>query len=216
MKNHARTVNGKAEIRPARKPAQPHTAVSLHGLVVILLILAVVASMAAAAKKSDLSDEVLQQARVARGEYLVTILGCSSCHTEGGLENLPYGPPLAGSKVGIAYSDPAESNYPGIVYAANLTPHKVHGLGLWSHRDIVRAIRNGINHRGGEVISVMPWLNYNLLTQQDTDDIAHFLRSLPPIDYQIPENVPVGEPSLTRYLRIGVYSFTPFVYLGSE
>lgn len=146
---------------------------------------------------------------IQRGQYLTTILGCGGCHTEGALQGLPYGPHLAGSKTGIAYTDPESSDFPGIVFPANLSTHKTQGLGEWSRQDIARAIRNGINHRGGEVISVMPWINYSLLSKQDTYDIVDYLQSLPAVEYSIPDNVVLGEPSRRSYLRIGIYRFDP-------
>jgi|GEM_PF-2379129 len=157
-------------------------------------------------QESELSEDQV------RGEYLVTILGCGGCHTEGALERLPYGTPLAGSKVGIAYSAPEASRYPSVVFASNLTSHKEHGLGSWSSEDIGRAIRSGINHQDGEVVSVMPWINYSLLNDEDTNAIVAFLRSLPAVANKIPANVSLGQQSEHAYVRIGVYRFTPEGY----
>ena len=42
--------------------------------------------------------------QAARGKYLVELLGCGSCHTDGALVGLPDGSRrLAGSHIGIAY-----------------------------------------------------------------------------------------------------------------
>src|SRR5690606_32179985 len=51
---------------------------------------------------------------VARGKYLVELLGCGACHTEGALvgrANMHRW--LAGSSVGIAYTNPLEFSRPG-------------------------------------------------------------------------------------------------------
>jgi len=146
---------------------------------------------------------------IERGAYLTTILGCGGCHTEGALERLPYGSPLAGSQIGIAYTNEMANEHPAIVFPSNLTPHKEHGLGNWSKRQIARAIRSGINHSGGEVVSVMPWMNYSLLTSRDTYDIVNYLKSVKAIDYQIPTNIVEGEQAEHDYLRIGVFLFVP-------
>ena len=54
-----------------------------------------------AATAPTLADE----SELARGQYLVDLLGCGRCHTEGYLVgNEAHGPYLAGSQVGIAYT----------------------------------------------------------------------------------------------------------------
>lgn len=161
-------------------------------------------------------DKQTREESVERGEYLTTILGCAGCHTEGGLEGLPYGEPLAGSKIGIAYSEFDPSTFPAVVYPSNLTSHKKHGLGNWSKRHIARAIKSGINHGGGEIITVMPWMNYALLQRQDVADIVSYLQSLPAVDHEIPDPLPEGEPSRQPYMRIGVYHFTPYADANPE
>ena len=66
-------------------------------------------------------------APVARGRYLVTIAGCSDCHTPGALLGAPdmkrY---LGGSDVG--FSIPGQ----GVFVGQNLTPDKETGLGQWT------------------------------------------------------------------------------------
>jgi mono/diheme cytochrome c family protein len=77
-------------------------------------------------------------AQVARGRYLVTIAGCSDCHTPGALLGKPdmkrY---LGGSDVG--FSIPGQ----GVFVGQNLTPDKETGLGGWTDAQIIAAMRTG-------------------------------------------------------------------------
>jgi mono/diheme cytochrome c family protein len=147
---------------------------------------------------------------VARGAYLVNLLGCARCHTEGYLlgQNAT-GPHLAGSQVGIAYTDSDEDLHPGLVFAPNLTPHDT-GLGGWSRRDIVRALATGVGTDGHQRLPVMPWPNYMALSDPDLRAIADYLMSLPPVNRKIPEMTLPAESIAHPYVRFGVFVFTPF------
>ena len=149
-------------------------------------------------------------AAVARGEYLVDLLGCARCHTEGYLVgNTPTGEHLAGSRVGIAYTDADEDSHPGLVFAPNLTPDKATGLGTWSVRDITRALVTGVGTDGHQRIPVMPWPNYAALTDVDLEAIARYLKSLAPVTRDIPALEPPSAVPRHPYVRFGIYVFMP-------
>ena len=90
-------------------------------------------------------------AQIARGRYLVTLAGCSDCHTPGALLGSPdmkrY---LGGSDVGF------EIPGAGIFVGQNLTPDKETGIGSWSSDQIVTAIRTGKTPDGRDLSPVMP------------------------------------------------------------
>jgi mono/diheme cytochrome c family protein len=140
------------------------------------------------------------------GEYLVQLLGCGRCHTEGALQGEPNGPWLAGSQVGIAYTANEEEDRPGIVFAGNLTPDVETGLGAWSRKDIVRMIRSGIDNHGSPRMQVMPWTAYGLIKRKDAEAIADYLQTLEPVRRPIPDNVAPGEATNIPYVRIGLYT----------
>ena len=146
---------------------------------------------------------------VRRGQYLTNILGCEGCHTQGRMVGDRVGQPLAGSDIGIAYSRFVDTDNPPIVFAPNLTPDKATGLGDWRLQDIVKAIRHGVNARGQDLASVMPWLSYRQLKRQDAEAIAAYLMSLPPTSHVVPEPVPQGTLSESMYVRFGIYIFMP-------
>jgi len=148
---------------------------------------------------------------LARGQYLVNMLGCGRCHTEGYLTgNEATGPYLAGSKIGIAYTAYSEDDtHPGIVFPSNLSGDDETGLGTWSEEEIVRAMTAGISQGGHERLIVMPWPNYNALSQSDLTAIARFLKAMPAIEYPVPKAIPEGDPINHPYIRFGVYEFHP-------
>lgn len=142
----------------------------------------------------------------ARGKYLVELLGCGACHTDGALVGEPdTSRALAGSTIGIAFSNPLGDARPGIVYAPNLTPDAETGIGDWSDAAIAAAIRAGQGRHGSRRIAVMPWQSYAKLTAADTAAIVAYLRTIEPIRHQVPTEVPPGRRANTRFVYFGVY-----------
>jgi len=89
-------------------------------------------------------------AQIARGKYLVTIAGCSDCHTPGALLGSPdmkrY---LGGSDVGFAIPGA------GIFVGQNLTPDNETGIGSWTSDQIVTSLRTGKTPEGRDLFPVM-------------------------------------------------------------
>lgn len=144
--------------------------------------------------------------QVRRGRYLVELLGCGACHTDGALEGSPdLRQPLAGSHIGIAYTNPLEHRYPGVVYPANITPDPETGIGGWSDTEIADAIRSGVGRHGGRAIAVMPWQGYARMSAEDLQAIVAYLRSIAPVENRVPAAVPPGTPAQYPYVHFGVY-----------
>ena len=142
-----------------------------------------------------------------RGRYLVDLLSCASCHTNGQLINDPVKEHyLAGSDVGIAYSD---GDNPGVVFPANLTSDPETGLGRWTREQITRNVRYGIDKHGRQQLPIMPWPGYAHMDIEDAEAITTYLMSLPPVKHEVPTDVAPGEPSKAPYVRYGVYVFYP-------
>jgi mono/diheme cytochrome c family protein len=152
--------------------------------------------------------EVAEENRVvvSRGEYLVELLGCGSCHTHGALVGEPDPDlALAGSGIGIAYTSPFENDNPGIVFAPNITPDRDTGIGRWTDDEIKSAVRTGLGRHGPERILVMPWQGYAQISEDDAWAIVAYLRSIEPVENQVPVNVPVGSTTNEPYVHFGVY-----------
>ena len=143
---------------------------------------------------------------VDRGRYLVELLGCGSCHTDGALIGAPRQDRLlSGSTVGIAYTNPLEYDDPGVVFAPNLTPDNETGLGLWSEAQIIGAVREGQGRHGRRRILVMPWQAYTSIRYDDAYAIAKYLQNLTPVSHQVPADVAPGRPTANSYVHFGVY-----------
>lgn len=144
--------------------------------------------------------------QLSRGRYLVGLLGCGSCHTDGALVGDPNpNRLLAGSDTGIAYTSPFVDSNPGVVYPANLTPDMETGLGSWTMERLVTMIRVGTTEHSTSSLPVMPWPAYASITHDDALAIAAYLKSLTPVRHRVPANVRRGEPAQAPFVHFGVY-----------
>ncbi|MER9627883.1 cytochrome c [Mesorhizobium sp. M0296] len=135
--------------------------------------------------------------QIARGEYLVTIAGCSDCHTSGYF----FGKPdmsrfLGGSDVGF------EIPGLGVFVARNITPDRETGIGSWTPEQIVTAIQTGERPDGRILAPIMPWRDFAHLTADDAMAIAAFLQSVKPVSHQVPGPFKPGEAVSTFMMRI--------------
>lgn len=111
---------------------------------------------------------------VARGEQLVTIARCGSCHTpnnEDGSPNMDL--MLAGATV-------RDST------AANITPDEETGIGSWTVEEIAALMRTGTRPDGSAVEGAMAQQidrRFNTLTETDALAIAEYLKSIPAVSH---------------------------------
>jgi len=144
--------------------------------------------------------------RASHGEYLVELLGCGTCHTDGALTGTPdMDRALAGSQTGIAWSNPLGDDRPGIVYPPNITPDIETGIGAWSDPQIAAAIRAGIGQHGNRRITVMPWQGYARISDDDIVAITAYLRSIAPVSHKVPDEVQPGQQAVAPFVYFGVY-----------
>ncbi len=107
------------------------------------------------------TSAVASAARIARGEYLARIGNCAGCHTARG------GEPYAGGK---AINTPF-----GAIYASNLTPDKVTGIGSWNAPTFYRALHEGRSWDGRLLYPAFPYPNMTRVTRDDSDAIFAYL-----------------------------------------
>lgn len=139
---------------------------------------------------------VSAQDKVKRGEYLATIMDCGGCHTPGALAGQPdQSRHLGGSTIGFQIPNV------GIFYPPNLTADET-GLGAWSERDIMTAVRTGVRPDGRVLVPVMPYHNYAKLTDADAGALAAYLKSLKPIPHKAPSIVGPTEKANAPYLSV--------------
>jgi mono/diheme cytochrome c family protein len=136
------------------------------------------------------------QDKVKRGEYLATIMDCGGCHTPGALAGQPdQTRHLGGSTIGFQIPNV------GIFYPPNLTPDET-GLGAWSEKDIVTAVRTGVRPDGRVLVPVMPYHNYAKLTGADAGALAAYLKGLKPVPHKTPSIVGPTEKASAPYLSV--------------
>jgi len=111
---------------------------------------------------------------LARGKYLMEdAMGCTEgCHVA-----------EDGALSGVV----EEVNMPPIsaLFATpNLTPHET-GLAGWTDAEIARAIREGVDKDGVELV-IMPSAHYTALSDADVAAIVGYLRMLEPVEHEVP------------------------------
>lgn len=156
---------------------KPATAASALGL---LLVLATTGAAChgryirpTSAEKFEASPERLQ-----RGQYLVNqLMGCGGCHTTRATGNLF----VEGEQTDLflAGGNLLEDPGAGRLYVPNLTPD-AEGLGGWSDDEILRAVRDGVDKNGKFLAPMMPYDNYQHLSDEDGKALVVYLRSIPP------------------------------------
>ena len=107
---------------------------------------------------------------VEQGRQLVEAYHCAECH----------GADLAGKRI-------SEDLRMGKISASNLTGGKGGVQSLNSDTDWVRAIRHGI-HRSGRPLLLMPSDQYFELGNEDLAAMIAYLKQLPAVDNELPEN----------------------------
>ncbi len=155
------------------------------------------AALSAACVAAVAAAPARAQDDVARGKYLVTIMGCGDCHTPGyflGKPDLAH--PLSGSDVGFAMPGL------GIHWGPNLTPDAETGLGKWSDEQIITAFRTGVTPTGRPLIPMMPYGDFVALTDQDARAVVAYLRSLPPVRRLVPGPTQPGEKAPAPYMAV--------------
>lgn len=154
--------------------------------------------------------------RVARGKYLVAIMGCNDCHTplkmtEKGPEpdmsralsghpeqlKMPAAPAASGPWMWQgAVTNTAFAGPWGVTYAPNLTPDVNTGLGIWTEEMFVKAIRTGKHFGVSRPIQPpMPWATFRNASDEDLKSIYAYLRSLPPAKNLVPDYEPPAPPA---------------------
>jgi mono/diheme cytochrome c family protein len=125
---------------------------------------------AASASAADAAD----QAQIARGHYLALASDCIACHTAA------KGQPFGG---GYAIATPF-----GKIFGSNISSDKDYGIGNWTDRQFVDAVRKGVRPDGQHLYPAMPYDAFTKMRPEDVLDIKAYLMSLPAVHVATPEN----------------------------
>jgi mono/diheme cytochrome c family protein len=152
-------------------------------------------------------------AQIARGKYLVDIMGCHDCHTpmklgpngpewdmtralSGHPEDAPPLPPAnlpAGYMAAIGGTFTSFSGPWGTSFTKNLTPDKETGLGDWTVEEFIATMQTGRERgKGRPVLPPMPVQNLKALSDSDIRALFAYLQSLPAIKNRTPQPVEPG------------------------
>ncbi len=121
-----------------------------------------------------IADTVPNAAQIRRGQYLVAVGDCASCHTR------PGGPPLAG---GLGLNTPF-----GVIYSPNLTSDANTGIGAWTGDQFYRAMHEGIGAHGENLYPALPYPWFTHVSRADDDAILAYLKYTQPVRYSPPAN----------------------------
>jgi mono/diheme cytochrome c family protein len=169
------------------------------------------AALVAADRPATAAAPSSDAARIERGRYLVTVLGCNDCHTptkmgENGPEpdmarmlsghpedlvmppapQLPPGPwQVVASGTTTAWAGPW-----GVSFTRNLTPDPETGLGSWTEQEFKDTLRSGRERgRGRQLLPPMPWQGYGQASDEDLGAVFAYLRSIPAVHNKVPEPI---------------------------
>jgi mono/diheme cytochrome c family protein len=121
--------------------------------------------------------------RLARGSYLANaVMGCLDCHSPH--DSKADGDPPIQSKLGAGQAFPGD--FPGTVFAPNITSDAETGAGSWSDDQLARAIREGIGHDGNTLFPLMPYENFRQLSDEDLASVVVYIRTLPAVRNPLP------------------------------
>jgi mono/diheme cytochrome c family protein len=123
---------------------------------------------------APIADTTPNAAQLRRGQYLVAVGDCMSCHLREGGEALAGGLPL---------------NTPfGTIYTSNITSDQETGIGAWTPEQFHHAMHDGIGVHGENLYPAFPYPQFARVTREDTDAILAWLKATPAVHYTPPAN----------------------------
>lgn len=173
----------------------------LVGLLVLALVVLYILGSSRLDKAYDIQAETFTipsgAAAVARGQHLSeAVTFCQACH---------------GEDLGGTVLEEAPGMY--ILSASNLTAGRGGVGATYSDADYLRAIRHGVNPEGRGLILMHSDIYHNL-SQQDLGAVIAYLKSVPPVDNEIPKTK--VEP-LGRFLvALGMFDTEAYPLIPAE
>jgi mono/diheme cytochrome c family protein len=122
---------------------------------------------------------------IAYGKYMFTAVGCNECHTP-----QEQGQPIEGKYLAGGFEFPFPDGT--VVRSLNITPHKETGIGTWTEQQFVACFKQYSDStytphpvQNGDFKTVMPWLFYTHMKQEDLKAIFAYLQSVPPVENKV-------------------------------
>lgn len=114
-------------------------------------------------------------ASIERGAYIYQAGGCGACHQVEGTED-PSGGRELPSPMG------------GVFHVPNITPDMETGIGGWTGKDFLLALKHGRKPSGGFYWPAFPYRSYKDMTDQEVLDVAAYLQSIPAVGNQVADH----------------------------
>jgi mono/diheme cytochrome c family protein len=143
-------------LRPPRLAAQPAAAVA-----------------PAAMLTQPIAAGLPNAGQLRRGQHLVALGDCLSCHLA------PGGKAFAG---GLGLNTPF-----GVIYSSNISPDPDTGIGRWTPDRFYRALHDGVGDHGN-LYPAFPYPWFTRVSRPDSDAILAYLKTVPPVRYTPPAN----------------------------
>ncbi|MCG8607303.1 cytochrome C [bacterium] len=177
------------------------------GLLAVLVVLAISGIAYLQIALPDVGDAPaldisVQPAMLDRGKYLAeNVANCIFCHSD---HDFSYyaGPVVPGTEGKGGFELPAPAA--GLFYASNITPA---AIGSWSDGEVFRAIAMGVRNDGEPLFPIMPYPEFNEMAESDLHAIIAYLRTLAPIENEVPKSQ-INFP-LNLIMRTIPKSYTP-------
>ncbi|GAB4338806.1 MAG: cytochrome c [Flammeovirgaceae bacterium] len=122
---------------------------------------------------------------IAYGKYMTNAAACIECHTKA-----VRGEKLKGMEFAGGFEFPLPSG--GVVRSSNITPHPESGIGNWTKEAFIRRFKlyadssyQSPTVEKGAMNTVMPWIMYAGMTEEDLGAIYEYLRTVPAIDNKV-------------------------------
>lgn len=128
------------------------------------------------------------------GAYITNAAGCRECHTK----------QEKGKVVGQPFAGGFEFHFPNgaTVRSANITPDPVNGIGAWDRETFIRKFKQftdssyvptTIDWKANDFQTMMPWIMYGGMTEQDLGAIYDYLRTVTPVATKVEYWSPADE-----------------------
>jgi cytochrome c5 len=136
-------------------------------------------------KTKDATEEAL----VKKGEYLAKMGDCIACHTN-----------VKDKMPAYAGGLPLETPF-GTFYSPNITPDKETGIGKWTEKDFIRAMKEGRAPDGSNYFPVFPYVYFSRMTEDDLRALYAYFMHIPAVKQEnkalpFPFNLPGARFSL--------------------
>jgi mono/diheme cytochrome c family protein len=185
-------------------PEQQHTnrmkkaLLSIVGTVVIALVGAVLYVYLLLPRQQPAADIQVQMTpeNIERGRYLaINVLQCVDCHSErdwyryGGppIEPVGAGRSCMTRETEVAGVNAGQESFPGKLCIRNITPDVETGIGGWTDGEVIRAVREGVDHNGEGLFPIMPYFIYKYVSDADMEAVVAYLRSMDAVTSDFPE-----------------------------